>query len=69
MKHAKKSRTAAHLPALIFLFSLLIAWQIGANRLNAAYILPSPTQIFENTIEEIGDVSFVIFRRFEDDLP
>ena len=35
----------ANLPALIFLFVLLIFWQAGAMGMNAAYILPSPTQI------------------------
>ena len=35
----------ANLPALIFLFVLLIIWQAGAMGMDAAYILPSPTQI------------------------
>ena len=35
----------ADLPALIFLFILLVIWQAGAMGMNAAYILPSPTQI------------------------
>ena len=35
----------ANLPALIFTFALLIIWQAGAMGMNAAYILPSPTQI------------------------
>lgn len=34
-----------NLPALILVFILLIAWQAGAMGMNAAYILPSPTQI------------------------
>ena len=34
-----------NLPALILVFILLIAWQMGAMGLDAAYILPSPTQI------------------------
>lgn len=38
-------RKNANLPALLFLFALLILWQIGAMGMNAAYILPSPTQI------------------------
>ena len=33
----------ANLPALIFLFVLLVIWQAGAMGMNAAYILPSPT--------------------------
>ena len=35
----------ANLPAAIFIFILLLLWQMGAMGLNAAYILPSPTQI------------------------
>lgn len=35
------------LPALIVVFVLLIAWQMGAMHMNAAYILPSPTQILD----------------------
>ncbi|MFR3787897.1 ABC transporter permease [Agathobaculum desmolans] len=38
-------RKNANLPAMLFLFALLILWQIGAMGMNAAYILPSPTQI------------------------
>ena len=34
-----------NLPALILLFALLILWQAGAMGMDAAYILPSPTQI------------------------
>ena len=35
------------LPALIVVFVLMIAWQMGAMHMNAAYILPSPTQILD----------------------
>ena len=35
----------ANLPALILLLALLILWQAGAMGMDAAYILPSPTQI------------------------
>ena len=35
----------ANLPALILLFALLMLWQAGAMGMDAAYILPSPTQI------------------------
>ena len=38
-------RTNQNLPALILVFALLIVWQAGAMKANAAYILPSPTQI------------------------
>ena len=40
-----KKRMNANLPALIFLFALLVLWQMGAMGMDAAYILPSPTQI------------------------
>ena len=40
-----KQACKANLPALIFLFALLILWQAGAMGMDAAYILPSPTQI------------------------
>ena len=43
MKRACKS----NLPALIFLFALLILWQLGAMKVNAAYILPTPVQILQ----------------------
>lgn len=35
------------LPALIVVFVLLVVWQMGAMHMNAAYILPSPTQILD----------------------
>lgn len=35
------------LPALIVVFALLILWQMGAMHMDAAYILPSPTQILQ----------------------
>ena len=41
MKKACKS----NLPALVFLFVLLMLWQLGAMKVNAAYILPTPLQI------------------------
>lgn len=33
------------LPALLFVAALLLVWQLGAMRMNAAYIIPSPVQI------------------------
>lgn len=39
------------LPALITVFALLVFWQIGAMRLDAAYILPSPVQIVQRLWE------------------
>lgn len=40
-----------NLPALIFLFALLMLWQLGAMEIDAAYILPSPTQILKRLWE------------------
>jgi putative hydroxymethylpyrimidine transport system permease protein len=40
-----------NLPALLFLFVLLILWQAGAMGLDAAYILPSPAQILKKLWE------------------
>lgn len=42
-----KNRFKNNMPAAIFLFALLFLWQMGATRANAAYILPSPTQILK----------------------
>ncbi|MDO5142462.1 MAG: ABC transporter permease [Eubacteriales bacterium] len=38
-------RKNANLPALLLLFGLLLFWQAAAMGMDAAYILPSPTQI------------------------
>ena len=48
-----------NLPALIFLFCLLMLWQLGAMKVNAAYILPTPIQILEK-LWELRDVLFTI---------
>ena len=48
-----------NLPAMIFLFALLILWQAGAMGLDAAYILPSPTQILAK-LWELRDVLFTV---------
>ena len=50
MKKANKG----NLPAMILLFLLLFLWQLGAMRLNAAYILPTPLQILEKLWELRG---------------
>ena len=50
MKRANKG----NLPAMILLFVLLMLWQLGAMRLNAAYILPTPLQILEKLWELRG---------------
>ena len=50
MKKACKS----NLPALIFLFALLMLWQLGAMEINASYILPTPIQILNRLWELRG---------------
>ena len=40
-----------NLPAAIFLFVLLFLWQLGAMKVNAAYILPTPIQILQRLWE------------------
>ena len=46
-----KKACKANLPALIFLFALLLLWQAGATEMNAAYILPTPVQILQRLWE------------------
>ena len=46
-----KNTCKNQLPALIVVFALLILWQMGAMHMNAAYILPSPTQILQKLWE------------------
>ncbi len=46
-----KKANRANLPALIFLFAVLIIWQFGAMRIDAAYILPTPIQIVQRMWE------------------
>ena len=55
MKRANKG----NLPAMILLFLLLFLWQLGAMRLNAAYILPTPLQILEKLWELRGPLMTV----------
>lgn len=49
-----KKASRGNLPALIFLFALLFLWQLGAMRVNAAYILPTPLQILRRLWELRG---------------
>lgn len=44
----------ANLPALILTFALLMAWQLGAMEMDAAYILPSPVQVLQRLWELRG---------------
>ena len=46
-----KKANRGNLPALIFLFVLLLAWQLGAMKVGAAYILPTPIQILQRLWE------------------
>ena len=46
-----KKACRGNLPALIFLFALLVLWQLGAMEVNAAYILPTPIQILKKLWE------------------
>lgn len=46
-----KSACKHNLPALVFLFVLLMLWQLGAMEINAAYILPTPVQILQKLWE------------------
>lgn len=46
-----------HMAALIFLFLLLIVWQLGAMKVGAAYILPTPIQI----VRKLWEMRAVLF--------
>ena len=46
-----KQANRGNLPALIFLFGLLFLWQLGAMKVGAAYILPTPIQILQRLWE------------------
>ena len=46
-----KNRIKKNMPPIIFITVLLLIWQIGASKMGAAYILPTPVQIIERLIE------------------
>ena len=46
-----KKANRGNLPALVFLFVLLLLWQLGAMKVGAAYILPTPIQILQRLWE------------------
>ena len=48
-----------NLPALIFMFALLMLWQFGAMQIDAAYILPTPIQILQK-LWELRSVLFTV---------
>ena len=52
-----QSANQGNLPALLFLLALLMLWQLGAMKVNAAYILPTPVQI----IKKLWELRVVLF--------
>ena len=46
-----KNKIKNHMPPFVFISLLLIIWQIGAAKMGAAYILPTPVQIIKKLIE------------------
>ena len=54
-----KKACKGNLPALIFLFGLLMAWQLGAMKVNASYILPTPVQILQK-LWELRNILFTV---------
>ena len=52
-------RCRNNLPAAVFLFVLLMLWQLGAMKMNAAYILPTPVQILKK-LWELRDILFLV---------
>ena len=46
-----KKACKGNLPALRFLFALLMLWQLGAMKIDASYILPTPMQILRKLWE------------------
>ena len=52
-----QSANQGNLPALMFLLALLMLWQLGAMKVNAAYILPTPVQI----IKKLWELRVVLF--------
>ena len=54
-----KKACRSDLPALLFLFALLMLWQLGAMKVNAAYILPTPIQILKK-LWELRGVLFAV---------
>ena len=46
-----KKAFRSNFSALVFLFALLMLWQLGAMKVNAAYILPTPIQILQKLWE------------------
>lgn len=54
-----KKAFRSNFSALVFLFALLMLWQLGAMKVNAAYILPTPIQILQK-LWELRTVLFAV---------
>ena len=54
-----KKAWKGNLPALLFLFALLMLWQLGAMKIDASYILPTPMQILRK-LWELRDILFTV---------
>ena len=54
-----KKANRGNLPSMILLFFLMVLWQLGAMKINAAYILPSPLQILSR-LWELRQVLFTV---------
>ena len=46
-----KKACKGNLASLLFLFALLMLWQLGAMKIDASYILPTPMQILRKLWE------------------
>ena len=54
-----KKANRGNLPALIFLLALLMLWQLGAMKIDASYILPTPMQILQK-LWELRNILFTV---------
>ena len=54
-----KKACKGNLPAMLFLFALLMLWQLGAMKIDASYILPTPMQILRK-LWELRNILFTV---------
>ena len=54
-----KKACRGNLPALVFLLALLMLWQLGAMKIDASYILPTPMQILQK-LWELRNILFTV---------
>ena len=54
-----KKACKGNLASLLFLFALLMLWQLGAMKIDASYILPTPMQILRK-LWELRDILFTV---------